>query len=204
MNTYLVAISFVLILLGALADPRLAATEQSPALETATFAGGCFWCMEEAFEKVDGVVSATSGYTGGRVKDPKYDQVSSGTTGHAEAVQVLFDPSKISYARLLDVFWRNVDPTDAGGQFCDRGSQYRSAIFVHDETQHRLAEDSKRALDASGFQDPIATEIVAAPAFYPAEDYHQDYYKKNPVRYRFYKYGCGRERRLAQVWRQSK
>jgi methionine-S-sulfoxide reductase len=177
----------------------------SPAPEAkaavATFAGGCFWCVEEAFEKVPGVMSAVSGYTGGTVPNPTYEQVSKETTGHAEAVRVTYDPGKVSYEQLVDWFWRNVDPTQAGGQFCDRGSSYRSALFVHDEAQRKVAEETKRALAASGrLKQPVVTEIVAAGAFYEAEDYHQDYYKKNPNRYRFYKFNCGRVQRLEQIW----
>ena len=167
----------------------------------ATFAGGCFWCMEPPYDKLDGVLATTSGYTGGRTVDPTYKEVSAGGTGHAEAVQVTYDPAKVSYEQLLEVFWRNVDPLDAGGQFCDRGDQYRTGIFVHDEEQQRLAEASKRQLEDSGrFEQPIVTEIVAAGPFYPAEDYHQDYYEKNPLRYNFYRRNCGRDQRLAEVW----
>lgn len=166
---------------------------------TATFAGGCFWCMEPPFDKLDGVISTTSGYTGGEVASPSYEQVSAGGTGHTEAVLIRYDPEKISYDRLLAVFWRNVDPFDAGGQFCDRGSQYRSAIFVAGPEQHALAVASKAAMEKQlGRQ--IVTEIVDASAFYPAEDYHQDYYEKNPLRYKFYRNGCGRDRRLQEVW----
>ena len=168
---------------------------------TATFAGGCFWCMEGPFDKVPGVVSTTSGYTGGTVKRPSYEEVSSGTTGHAESVEVTYDPSKVTYAQLLDVFWHNVDPTDGGGQFCDRGNQYRTTIFVHDDEQRRLAEQSKKDLEASGrLKKKIVTQIVAASDFYPAEAYHQDYYLKNPVRYKFYRYNCGRDQRLKELW----
>lgn len=167
----------------------------------ATFAGGCFWCVEEAFEKLSGVISAVSGYTGGTVPNPTYEQVSNETTGHAEAVRVTYDPAKVSYEKLVDWFWRNIDPTQADGQFCDFGSSYRSAIFVHDDAQRKVAEETKRALEASGrFKRPIVTEIVAAGTFYEAEDYHQDYYKKNPNRYRFYKFNCGRAQRLEQIW----
>jgi methionine-S-sulfoxide reductase len=177
----------------------------TPAPETkaavATFAGGCFWCVEEAFEKVPGVISAVSGYTGGTVPSPTYEQVSNEATGHAEAVRVTYDPTKVSYEQLVDWFWRNIDPTQAGGQFCDHGSSYRSAIFVHDEAQKKVAEDTKRAHEASGrLKQPIATEIVAAGAFYEAEDYHQGYYRKNPNRYKFYKFHCGRVQRLEQIW----
>lgn len=167
----------------------------------ATFAGGCFWCVEEAFQDLDGVVSVTSGYTGGRLAEPSYEEVSAGGTGHAEAVEVLFDPARISYSRLLEVFWRNIDPTTPDRQFCDQGHQYRSAIFYHDDEQRRLAEASRKALETSKpFLGPIVTEIVPASAFYAAEDYHQDFYKKNPVRYKFYKYNCGRAKRLEELW----
>lgn len=167
----------------------------------ATFAGGCFWCMEPPFDELEGVLSTTSGYTGGQTKNPTYREVSAGGTGHAEAVQVAYDPKKISYERLLEVFWRNVDPLDEGGQFCDRGSQYRAAIFYHDDTQRRLAEGSRKALEASRrFSQPIVTEIVAATEFYPAEEYHQDYYRKNLVRYKYYRWGCGRDPRLTELW----
>jgi peptide-methionine (S)-S-oxide reductase len=168
----------------------------------ATFAGGCFWCVEEAFDKVPGVISTVSGYTGGTVPNPTYEQVSGAkNTGHAEAVRVTYDPGKVSYQQLVDWFWRNIDPTQANGQFCDTGSPYRSGIYYHDEEQKKIAETSKRALDASGrLKQPIVTEITAAAAFYNAEDYHQDYYKKNPNRYHFYKYGCGRAQRLERIW----
>ena len=167
----------------------------------ATFAGGCFWCVEEAFEKVPGVISAVSGYTDGDVDNPSYKQVTGGQTGHAEAVEVIFDPAQVTYEQLLDVFWHNVDPTVVDRQFCDVGNQYRTAIFVHDDEQMRLAEASKKALQASKpFTEAIVTPIVAASTFYPAEDYHQDYYKHNPLRYRFYKWNCGRAQRLAELW----
>ena len=167
----------------------------------ATFAGGCFWCMEPPYDKLDGVHATVSGYIGGSTADPSYEEVSAGDTGHAEAVQVTYDPAKVSYEELLEVFWRNVDPLDAGGQFCDRGDQYRTGIFVHDEEQRRLAEASKRALEDSGrFEQPIVTEIEQAGPFYPAEDYHQDYYEKNPLRYNFYRWNCGRDARLEQLW----
>ena len=170
-------------------------------LQVATFGGGCFWCMEPPFDKLGGVVSTTSGYIGGSVANPTYEQVSGGRTGHAEVVQVKYDPSKISYEKLLEVFWRNVDPLTPNRQFCDGGSQYRSAIFYHGDEQRRAAEASKGVLDQSGrFKRPIVTQIVAASAFYPAEEYHQDYYLKNPVRYRFYRGRCGRDDRLEEVW----
>ena len=180
-----------------------AAPSDAPPAGTATaiFAGGCFWCMEPPFDKLDGVISTTSGYTGGNVANPTYEAVSSGRTGHTEAVRIEYDPKKVSYERLLDVYWRNVDPTDAGGQFCDRGSQYRAAIFVRDDAQRAAAERSRAALEANKpFPQRIVTEIVPASAFYAAEDYHQDYYLKNPLRYKFYRNGCGRDRRLDAVW----
>ena len=170
-------------------------------LAKATFAGGCFWCMEPPFDKLDGVISTTSGYTGGQTKNPSYEEVSSGVTGHAESVEIVFDPAKISYTQLLDVFWHNIDPLTLNAQFCDHGSQYRTAIFYHSEEQKRLAEASKKALEQSGrFTQPIVTEIVPAGEFYKAEEYHQDYYQKNPIRYKFYRYNCGRDQRLAELW----
>jgi peptide-methionine (S)-S-oxide reductase len=165
----------------------------------ATLAGGCFWCMEPPFDKLDGVVSTTSGYTGGHMANPTYEQVSAGKTGHTEAVEIAYDPRKITYAQLLEVFWRNIDALTANAQFCDKGSQYRSGIFVHDETQRRLAEESK-AVVAQRLRKPIVTEIVTASTFWPAEDYHQDYYKKNPIRYKLYRTYCGRDKRLEEVW----
>jgi peptide-methionine (S)-S-oxide reductase len=168
---------------------------------TAIFAGGCFWCEETAFEGVPGVVAVISGYTGGQVPNPTYEQVSSGVTGHAESVQVIYDPSKITYPKLLDIFWHNVDPFQANGQFCDHGNQYRSAIFYKDEAQHKAAEESKARLeDEARFKGKIVTQIVSASTFYPAEEYHQDFYKKNPVRYYSYRTGCGRDARLKEIW----
>lgn len=167
----------------------------------ATFAGGCFWCMEPPFDKLAGVLATTSGYIGGHQQNPTYKQVSAGGTGHAEAVEVLYDPEKISYEELLGVFWRNIDPLTPDRQFCDAGSQYRSAIFFHNEEQKRLAEKSKQDLVASDrFDEPIVTEIAPAATFYPAEDYHQDYYQKNPLRYKYYRYSCGRDKRLQALW----
>ena len=172
-----------------------------PGLAVATFAGGCFWCMEPPFDRLEGVVSTTSGYTGGTVAAPSYEQVSAGGTGHVEAVRVVYDPAKVDYRTLLEVFWRNVDPLDAAGQFCDRGDEYRPAVFAHDEEQRRLAEASKAALAASGrFERPVAVAIEPARGFYVAEDHHQDYYRKNPVRYRYYRWNCGRDARLEQAW----
>ena len=172
-----------------------------PAALKATFAGGCFWCVEEAFDKAPGVISTVSGYIGGNTRNPNYEQVSAGRTGHAEAVQVEYDPAKVSHEKLLEVFWRNIDPTQRDGQFCDHGSQYRSAIFYHDEAQRKRAEASKAALVKSKpFKGEIVTEITKASEFFPAEGYHQDFYQKNPVRYKFYKTGCGREARLKELW----
>jgi peptide-methionine (S)-S-oxide reductase len=186
---------------GPATEPARKEAPKEAKLATATFAGGCFWCMEPPFDKLAGVVSTTSGYIGGTKANPTYEEVSEGDTGHAEAVQVVYDPSKVSYAQLLEVFWRNVDPLTPNAQFCDKGSQYRSAIFFHGAEQQKLAEESKRKLEASGrFKQPIVTELVAATTFYPAEEYHQDYYQKNPLRYRYYRHGCGRDARLKEVW----
>ena len=170
-------------------------------LAKATFAGGCFWCMEPPFDKLEGVVSTTSGYIGGTKANPTYEEVSAGNTGHTEAVEVVYDPKKVSYAKLLEVFWRNIDPTDARGQFCDRGTQYRPEIFVHDEEQRRLAAASKAELEKSKpFSARIVVPITNAGPFYQAEEYHQDYYKKNPLRYAFYRTSCGRDARLDRLW----
>ena len=187
------------IALVALAQPGGLAQAQKPELARATFAGGCFWCMEPPFDKIAGVVSTTSGYSGGRTKNPTYEQVSAGGTGHAEVVQIVYDPAKVSYEALLDVFWRNIDPLDAGGQFCDRGDSYRTGIFYHSEEQRKLAEASKRKVQEK-LGKPIVTPIVAAVPFYAAEDYHQDYYSRNPVRYNYYRWRCGRDERLEAVW----
>ncbi len=170
-------------------------------LEKATFGGGCFWCMEPPFEKLDGVKSVISGYSGGTVDNPTYKAISTGTTGHAEVVQVTFDPSKVSYEKLLSVFWRNIDPTTLNAQFADRGTQYRTVVFYHSAEQKELAEKSKKDLGESGkFSDPIVTEISEAEKFYPAEDYHQDYYKKNPIRYKAYSFGSGRQSFIKKIW----
>ncbi len=172
-----------------------------PGPAKAVFAGGCFWCEETAFEGVPGVLSVTSGYTGGQKKNPTYEEVSSGGTGHAESVEVAYDPARISYEKLLEIFWHNVDPLQANAQFCDQGSQYRSVIFYADEAQHHAAEESKRKLEEEPrFRGKIVTQIVAASTFYPAEEYHQDFYKKSPVRYHQYREGCGRDARLKQLW----
>jgi len=172
-----------------------------PAHATATFAGGCFWCMQPPFDALDGVVSTTVGYTGGHTKSPTYAEVSAGGTGHAESIQVVYDSRRVSYEKLLNVFWHNVDPTTPDAQFCDHGSQYRSAIFFHDDAQQHAAEQSKKALADSGrLPGPIVTQIVPASTFTPAEEYHQGYYKKNPIRYKFYRHGCGRDARLKELW----
>ena len=172
-----------------------------PGKALATFAGGCFWCMEAPYDKLDGVISTTSGYMGGTKKNPTYGEVSSGSTGHTEVVQVVYDPAKVSYERLLDVYWHNVDPTVTDRQFCDVGSQYRMAIFVHTEDQRKAAEKSKdEVAKTKPFKEPIVTPVVAAGDFWPAEDYHQDYYIKNPVRYTYYRTGCGRDARLKSLW----
>jgi peptide methionine sulfoxide reductase msrA/msrB len=170
--------------------------------EKATFAGGCFWCMEPPFEKLEGVIEVISGYTGGKKQNPTYEEVSSGSTGHLEAVEIIYDPKIVTYERLLDVFWKNIDPTDAGGQFVDRGGQYRSAIFYHSDEQKKLAEASRWKLATSGvFSKTIVTEIIPASTFYKAEDYHQDYYKKNPIRYKFYRFNSGRDQFLEKTWK---
>lgn len=192
---------FAILLVGAwtVQSTSRAATDATPS--KAYFAGGCFWCMEEAFEKVEGVLSATSGYMGGRVANPSYEEVSAGRTGHAESVEVVYDPSRVSYQKLLEAFWHNVDPLTPNAQFCDHGSQYRSAIFYQTDEEKRTSEASKQALEQSKrFTEPIVTQIVQASQFYPAEEYHQDFYKKNPIRYKFYKYNCGRAQRLETLW----
>lgn len=185
-----------------ISNPAPAHAAESPTqTAVATFAGGCFWCMEPPFDNLDGVLETTSGYTGGHKDNPAYREVSSGITGHLEALQVTYDPAKVSYETLLDVFWKNVDPLDPYGQFCDKGEQYRTAIFYHSEDQRTAAEASKEALNKSGrFDRPVDTRIIKASTFWPAEDYHQDYYKKNPVRYKFYRYNCGRDQRLKKLW----
>ena len=173
-------------------------------MDRATFAAGCFWCMEHPFDEIDGVISTTSGYIGGHQDQPSYEQVSSGSTGHAEAVQVLFDPERVSYEQLLHVYWRNSDPTTANRQFCDVGSQYRPAIFYHNKTQQDLALASKKKIQQQKtFPEDIVTEISAASTFWPAEEYHQNYYLKNPIRYKFYRYNCGRDQRLNQLWKEE-
>ena len=176
----------------------------TPKLAKAYFAGGCFWCMEEAFEKVEGVVEVVSGYMGGTVKNPSYEDVSSGRTGHAESVEVRYDSSKVTYTQLLETFWRNVDPITADAQFCDHGNQYRAVIFFQSDEQQRAAQESKQAIEQSKrFTVPIVTEVTSASEFYPAEEYHQDFYKKNPIRYKYYKFTCGRAQRLETLWGKS-
>jgi peptide-methionine (S)-S-oxide reductase len=190
------------LILGMAIDRDGSARAASPSqFETATFAGGCFWCVESDFDKVEGVISTTSGYTGGHKKNPTYQEVSAGGTGHTEAVQIVYDPSKVTYAQLLKVLWRNIDPTTPNRQFCDAGSQYRAEIFYHDETQKNLAEQSKREIESTKrFEAAIVTQVTMASEFYPAETYHQDYHSKNPIRYKVYRYGCGRDKRLEQLW----
>jgi peptide-methionine (S)-S-oxide reductase len=193
----LIGAAMVVTLGGELAQNRALAGERGEAI----FAGGCFWCVETAFEGLPGVSAVISGYTGGSKTNPTYEEVSAGSTGHAESVRVVFDPTKITYAKLLDVFWHNVDPLTANAQFCDHGTQYRSAIFYLDEAQKKAAEESKLAIEKSKrFPSPIVTEITKAGTFYPAEEYHQDFYKKNPVRYQSYRLGCGRDARLKTLW----
>ena len=190
-----------LLLAGLLSSLMVAGVADAAALEKAVFAGGCFWCMEAPFDKLPGVVSVTAGYTGGQTKNPTYKEVSAGGTGHAEAVQIVYDPSRISYPALLAVYWRNIDPTVSDRQFCDVGHQYRAAIFYRGEEQRAAALRSKAALDKNRpFREPVVTEITPAAEFYPAEEYHQHYYKKNPLRYSYYRSGCGRDRRLKELW----
>jgi len=202
---FLMSIGCVLLMLGGLLGiPQGSHANDGLQQAKATFAGGCFWCMEEAFEKIEGVVSAVSGYTGGQVENPTYEQVSAGGTGHTESIEVIFDPNKVTYKQLLDVFWRNVDPTTPNAQFCDHGNQYRTAIFYHDESQKQLIEESKERIETSKtFPESIVTEIAPASAFYSAEEYHQDFYTKNPIRYKYYKWNCGRTKRLEQLWGKS-
>ena len=201
---YMTIVALMLVLLGyhqATGKMEKKMQDEPQNTKEAYFAGGCFWCTESDFEKVDGVIEAISGYTGGHVANPTYEQVSDGGTGHVESVKVIYDPTKVSYEQLLQYFWMHIDPTDAGGQFVDRGPQYRSVIFYSDEQEHRLAEASKKKLAESGrFDKPIVTEILPLGPFYPAEEYHQDYYKKNPIRYRYYRYRSGRDQYLKKVW----
>lgn len=192
-------VAFLLIGSWNLQSASLAAADATSG--KAYFAGGCFWCMEEVFEKVEGVLSATSGYMGGAVSNPTYEEVSAGRTGHTESVEVVYDQAKVNYQKLLDAYWRNVDPITPNAQFCDHGSQYRSAIFFRTDEEKRASEISKQAIEQSRrFKEPIVTQIVMAQQFYPAEEYHQDFYKKNPIRYKLYKYNCGRAQRLEELW----
>ncbi len=196
--------------------PPVASPAASPVPATAakaTFAGGCFWCMEPPYDKLPGVISTTSGYIGGKLRNPTYEQVSAGITGHTEVVQVVYDPAKVSYRQLLEVFWKNIDPVAKDRQFCDGGSQYRSGVFWHDEEQKKLADESKALLNRGlaygsakpvGFKGGVVTEITQAAEFWPAEETHQDYYMKNPVRYAYYRHGCGRDNRLKQLWGEAK
>ena len=201
MKTLLAATLASLVALAPVAQGQAPAPAAKPMTAVATFAGGCFWCMEPPYDKLPGVLSTTSGYMGGAKKNPTYEEVSGGATGHTEVVQVLYDPSKVSYEKLLDVFWVNIDPTVKDRQFCDAGSQYRTAIFVGSPEQRKAAEASKAALEQSKpFKGAIVTPVVDAGEFWPAEDYHQDYYQKNPVRYSYYRTGCGRDARLKQLW----
>jgi peptide-methionine (S)-S-oxide reductase len=167
----------------------------------ATFAGGCFWCVESDFDKVDGVISTTSGYTGGKTANPTYEQVGSKATGHYEAVEIVFDPKKVSYEKLVEYFWRTIDPTDANGQFCDKGAPYKTAIFAHDAEQLKIVQASRERLEKTKpFKAPVVTEVLSAAPFYRAEEYHQDYYTKNPVRYKYYRTSCGRDARVKELW----
>lgn len=168
-------------------------------IATAVFAGGCFWCMEKPYDELDGVLKTESGYAGGRIDNPSYEQVSAGGTGHYEVLQVTYDPARVSYAKLLEVFWKNIDPFDASGQFCDKGQQYQAAIFAGNAEEKAAAEASRDALQKQFGEQKIVTEILPAAKFYPAEDYHQDYYLKNPVRYKYYRFSCGRDQRLQQI-----
>jgi len=199
-------LALVLIFIGSwlFAGKMQAASETNNQTAIAIFAGGCFWCMEPPFDKLEGVIATTSGYTGGHTENPTYKQVSSDITGHYEALQVTYDPSIVDYATLLNVFWHNVDPLDAKGQFCDKGKSYRTAIFYNNDEQKKLASVSRKDLVDSGyFKEEVVTNVVAAKKFYPAEDYHQDYYQKNPVRYKYYRFACGRDNRLEELWKNS-
>ncbi len=180
-------------------------TNKTAKLESAILAGGCFWCIEADYEKLEGVVDVVSGYSGGHIKDPTYKQVSAGNSGHIEVVKITYDADKINYSQILDYFWRHIDPTRDDGQFCDRGSQYRPAIFYQDETQKKLAIESTKHTGATKpFDQPLKVELIAASTFYPAEEYHQDYYRKNPIRYKFYRFNCGRDARIEQLWGKDK
>jgi peptide-methionine (S)-S-oxide reductase len=195
------AMRFLAVLLALGLALSTAALAQTPTTRQAIFAGGCFWCMEPPYDKMDGVISTTSGYSGGEEPNPTYAEVSAGKTGHYEVVRVEYDPAKVGYQQLLDVFWKNIDPLDAKGQFCDKGDHYRAAIFYSNEEEKALAEQSKGVIQSGkGFKEPVVTEILPAKVFHPAEDYHQDYYQKNPLKYKFYRFNCGRDARLDAVW----
>ena len=200
MPRLLLSVAFIIAAAGVAAAQS---AQPAPGRAVATFAGGCFWCTEADFDKVPGVISTTSGYIGGKVANPTYEQVSAGGTGHAEAVEVVYDPGKVSYQQLLTVYWRSVDPTVQNRQFCDSGEQYRTAIFVHSDQERALAEASKKTVEAE-LKKPIYTQIVAAGPFYKAEEYHQDFYQKNPAKYKFYRWNCGRDQRLEQIWGKPK
>jgi peptide-methionine (S)-S-oxide reductase len=193
----------LLALLLLIASTSVAWSQTAQQRAVATFAGGCFWCVEADFDKVEGVISTTSGYTGGKEANPSYGQVSSGRTGHTEAVEIVYDPAKVSYEKLLDVFWRNHDPLAKDRQFCDKGAQYRAGIFFHNDEQRKLAEATRKKVAAKFAPRQVHTEVTAASEFYAAEDYHQDYYTKNPLRYRFYRHNCGRDQRLEDLWGKS-
>jgi len=206
MNKSMLNVFLGLVIMAVSILPIQAMAESSMTeIETAIFAGGCFWCTESDFDKVKGVLATTSGYIGGHKNNPTYKQVSAGNTGHAEAVKLEYDPKQVSYTELLAVFWRNIDPTTPNAQFCDHGSQYRSAIFYMNDEQKKLAQESRSALEMSKpFKEPIVTEITQASQFYPAESYHQNYHDRNPLRYKYYRYGCGRDARLEQLWGEGK
>jgi len=200
MHRPLLILAFVLASLGFASAAEMAKLPQpAPGQAVAIFAGGCFWCVESDFDHVPGVISTTSGYTGGKVANPTYEQVSAGGTGHAESVWVIYDPQKVSYAKLVDYFWHHIDPTVQDRQFCDYGHQYRTAIFARSDEEQKIAEDSRKQVEAQ-LKVPVYTEIDKAGAFYPAEEYHQDFYVKNPTKYKFYRWNCGRDQRLEQIW----
>jgi peptide-methionine (S)-S-oxide reductase len=202
MKKHIAFAAFVATLCAAIhVSNSFAQTSAATTTAKATFAGGCFWCVESDFDKVDGVISTTSGYIGGKTANPTYEEVSKNASGHYEAVEIVFDPKKVSYEKLVEYFWRTIDPTDNAGQFCDKGASYRTAIFAHDAAQLKAAQSSREALEKTKpFKAPIVTEIVSAATFYPAETYHQDYYTKNPVRYKYYRTSCGRDARVKQLW----
>jgi peptide-methionine (S)-S-oxide reductase len=203
MRRLLLSLALVLATAGLAVAQMAPLPKPGPGQAVAIFAGGCFWCTESDFDKVTGVVSTTSGYIGGSVKNPTYQQVSAGRTGHTEGVKIVYDPSRVSYQKLLTYYWRSIDPTVKNAQFCDHGSQYRSAIFVGNEAERKLAEATKQKV-AAELKKPIYTEIAAASTFYPAEEYHQDFYKKNPTKYKFYRWNCGRDQRLEKLWGKPK